>query len=209
MLMLSYDDNMINYIYKRTIYYDMRKLNVFSGCTEFGSEVQAFADRGHSTTLLGVNGDVDIKIDIRDFHTTEHYDFMTFHPPCTEFSIANWRAGKCRDRNPDLSIVEACFRIVQEANPTFWMIENPTGCLRHFIGRPQYNIKYGDHGHYCQKPTDLWGVLPWFNSYRKNTVVPGEHNKTAFSSGCRDPSKRALLPYDLSMTLCKAIENVL
>jgi hypothetical protein len=184
----------------------MVKLNVFSGCTEFGSEVQAFKDRGHQVTTLGIDGDVDIKLDIRDFHTTEHYDFMTLHPPCTEFSIANWRLGKCKDRTPDMSIVEACFRIVSEAKPTFWMIENPRGCLRHFIGRPQYTIRYGDYGHYCQKPTDLWGVLPFFMAYTNN-VVRGNGKMSACQTGCRNPAKRALVPYELSLVLCKSIEE--
>lgn len=187
----------------------MKKLNVFSGCTEYGSEVQAFKDRGHDVTTLGLCGDVDIIKDIRDYHTTEHYDFMTFHPPCTEFSKANWRLGKCKDRTPDMSIVEACFRIVQEAKPKYWMIENPQGCLRHFIGRPQYCIKYGDYGHYCQKPTDLWGVLPWFGSYLKNNVQKYTGNLSAHSFGPRSPAKRALVPYSLSMVLCKAIEEAI
>lgn len=187
----------------------MKKLKVFSGCTEYGSEVQAFKDCGHDVITLGIDGDVDIKQDIRDvhfYHANGYYDFMTFHPPCTEFSKANWRAGKCKDRTPDMSIVEACFRIVQEAKPTYWMIENPQGCLRHFIGRPQYCIKYGDYGHYCQKPTDLWGVLPWFSSYCKNTVVKGKHNVTALTLGPRKPSERALVPYGLSLAICKSIE---
>ena len=184
----------------------MSKLKVFSGCTEYGSEVQAFKDRGHDVTTLGMCGDVDIIMDIRDFHTDEHYDFMTFHPPCTEFSKANWRLGKCKDRKPDMSIVEACFRIVQEAKPKYWMIENPQGCLRHFIGRPQYCIRYGDYGHYCQKPTDIWGVLPWFGSYCKNTVVKGKHNVTALTLGPRKASERALVPYGLSLAICKSIE---
>lgn len=57
----------------------MTKLNVFSGCTEYGSEVQAFKDRGHNVITLGLEGDVDVKADIRDFHTNDHFDFMTFH----------------------------------------------------------------------------------------------------------------------------------
>lgn len=188
----------------------MKQLNVFSGCTEFGSEVQAFKDRGHNVTTLGLEGDVNIKKDIRDvhfYHTEGYYDFMTFHPDCTEFSIANWRLGKCKDRTPDMSIVEACFRIVEEAKPTYWMIENPRGCLRHFIGRPQYCIRYGDYGHYCQKPTDLWGVLPWFSSYQQNNVSLGMHNITAYSNGTGKASERALIPYGLSLVICKSIED--
>ena len=183
----------------------MNKLNIFSGCTQYGSEVQAFKDRGHNVTLLGLDGNIDIQMDIREFNTTEQYDFMTFHPPCTEFSKANWGLGRCKDRRPDMSIVDTCFKIVEQAKPIYWMIENPRGCLRHFIGRPQYEIRYGDYGHYCHKPTDLWGVLPWFQSYRPNTV----QKKNAYSNGPRCSNIRAKLPYEFSLVLCKAIEEAL
>lgn len=186
----------------------MSKLKVFSGCTEFGSEVQAFKDRGHDVTTLGIEGEVDILMDIRDFSTNKHYDFMSFHPPCTEFSKANWRSGPCKNRTPDMSIVNACFRIVQEAKPTYWMIENPVGCLRYFIGKPNYTLKYGDYGHYCQKPTDLWGVLPMFDFVLKNNVVKGVHNNTAFSKGPNN-KQRSIVPYGLSMALCLSMEREL
>jgi len=183
------------------------KLSIFSGCTEYGSEVQAFKDRGHEVETCGLSGEVTYLQDIRTFHPDKHYDFMTFHPDCKQFSKANWRAGKCKDRTPDLSVVEACFRIVQEAKPRFWMIENPQGCLRYFIGRPQYCIRYGDFGHYCQKPTDLWGVLPFFQAMKPNTVIKGHHSVTAYTNGTRRADQRSLLPYNLSLTLCLAIED--
>lgn len=179
-------------------------MRVLDLCTEFGSETAAFRDRGHEVETLGICGDVTYLQDVRTFLPTKKYDFISAHPPCTEFSIANSRARKCKDRKPDLSIVEACFRIVHDAKPGFWMIENPRGCLRHFIGRPQYSIRYGDFGHYCQKPTDLWGVLPYFQSMTPNTVPAG-----AFSNGTRRADQRALLPYALSLAICKAIEREL
>lgn len=186
----------------------MKRLRVFSGCTEYGSEVQAFIDRGHIVETCGISGDVTYLQDIRTFHPAKkHYDFMSFHPDCSQFSKANWRLGKCKDRNPDLSVVEACFRIVNEAKPTYWMIENPTGCLRHYIGRPQYSIKYGDFGHYCQKPTDLWGVLPFFQSYQINKVPLGHHGVTAYTNGTRRPDQRAIVPYGLSLVICLAVER--
>lgn len=184
----------------------MITLSVFSGCIEFGSEVQAFVDRGHDVETCGLSGDVTYCQDIRKFKPQKYYHFMTFHPDCSQFSKANWRLGKCKDRSPDLSIVQACFRIVQEAKPMFWMLENPEGCLRYFIGMPQYRIKYGDYGHYCQKPTDLWGVLPFFSYYGMNNVLPGRHNLTAFSNGPRRVDQRAIIPYQLSMVLCKVVE---
>ena len=184
----------------------MKKLKIFDGCTEFGSETQAFKDRGHDVTMLGLEGDVDIKRDIRDFHTTEHYDFMWFSPPCTEFSFANWKKGKCKERNADLSIVEACFRIIEEAKPTYWVIENPYACLRHLIGKPTITIKYSDYGFETIKPTDLWGVFPWFYSKtkRKNKI---KRWNDAFPHTKKGKKNASLVPYGLSLAICKAIEN--
>ena len=180
----------------------MKKLKVFDGCTEFGSETQAFNDRGHDVTTLGLEGDVDIKMDLRDFHTTEHYDFMWFSPPCTDFSIA--KGVRCKDREVDLSIVNACFRIIEEAKPIFWIIENPRGCLRHLIGKPTVTIKYSDYGHPTQKLTDLWGYFPFFYSgtpFNKNTV-----SWDKFKAGI-SKQRRSIVPYGLSLAICKAIEN--
>lgn len=181
----------------------MKRLKVFSGCTEFGSEVQAFKDRGHDETTLGLDGDVDIKKDIREFHTSDNYDFMVFHPPCTEFSIANYRLGACKNRTPDLSIVEACFRVVEECRPEYWIIENPRGCLRYFIGKPAATIKYSDYGHPSMKPTDLWGVFPMFNFMMKPDFKPWK------ISIPRNPKLRAIVPYGLSFAICKSIEDII
>lgn len=181
-------------------------MKVFDGCTEFGSEVQAFVDRGHDVTTLGLEGDVDIKMDIRNYRVNEYYDFMIFCPPCQEFSIAKGVA--CKERDVDLSVVKACFRIVKEAHPKFWIIENPRGCLRHFIGRPTVTVKYSDYGFICQKPTDLWGDFPWFWS-----VVPRNKKLISFRKILgftkKQRAKRSLVPYGLSLSLCIAIEKCL
>ena len=181
------------------------KLKVFDGCTEFGSETQAFKDRGHNVTTLGLEGDVDIKMDIRVFHTKGHYDFMWFSPPCTEFSIAIGK--KCKDWQPDLSIVKACFRIIEEAKPTYWIIENPRGCLRHYIGQPTITIKYSDYGFMTQKPTDLWGVFPWFYSStaRTKTTIPFE-KILGFTK--EQKANRSKVPYNLGLSICKSVEMV-
>jgi len=184
-------------------------MKVLDLCTEFGSETAAFRDRGHDVETLGIVGNVTYLQDARAFHPTKKYDFITAHPPCTEFSIADWRKGPCKDRSPDMSIVEACFRIITEAKPRFWMLESPRGCLRHFIGRPQYTIRYGDFGHYCQKPTDLWGVLPWFQSYVVNRVQKQSNGLTAYTNGTHNTAQRALVPYGLSLAMCEATEREL
>lgn len=180
-------------------------MRIFDGCTSLCSETKAFLDRGHEVVSLGIEGDVTIQCDIREYFPSrdDHYDFMWFSPPCTEFSIADWRKGKCKDRMPDMSIINACFRIIQTCQPRYWLIENPVGCLRHYIGMPQVTIHYGDYGHYCKKPTDLWGVFPWFWSRTPERYAKGKHN---FINGTHDQKKRSEVPYSLSLALCLAME---
>ena len=89
-------------------------MRVLDLCTEFGSETAAFKDRGHEVVMLGIEGNVDIKCDVRHYypHINDKYHVVFFHPPCTEFSIANYRLGACKDRRPDMSIVWAGMRII-------------------------------------------------------------------------------------------------
>lgn len=181
-----------------------RKLLVFDGCAGSKSATKAFSDRGHIVETLDIEGDHTYTTDIREFHPGKEYDFMWFSPPCTEFSKAAWRLGKCRQRKPDLSIVQACFKIIKESDPTYWIIENPVGCMRYFIGPPEITINYSDYGHACKKPTALWGRFPWFwSSVQSNnkTIL----FKDAFPK--KNDIARSKIPYELSLAICKAVEN--
>lgn len=182
-------------------------MKVLDMCTEYGSETAAFRDRGHEIVTLGIEGDVDIKCDVRNYYPSvdDHYDFVICHPPCTEFSIADWRKGACAKRNPDMSIVWACMRIIETLKPQFWMLENPRGCLRQKIGMPQVTIKYGDYGFPSSKPTDLWGVFPWF--YSQTPVIQQKNIKYAFANDRK--KNRSMIPYGLSLAICISIESCL
>lgn len=79
------------------------------------------------------------------------------NPVCLEFSTAR---SNGRARNPDdgMFLVEQCMRIIREANPTFWVIENPAkGVLRRYIGEPQYEYEPWWYGSPWTKKTALWG----------------------------------------------------
>jgi hypothetical protein len=202
----------------------MQKLKVFSGCTEFGSEVQAFRDRGHKVTTLGMEGDVDIIKDIRQFRTDEQYDFMTFHPPCTCFSVAavrhHWKDGIPQPETLEaIKIVKACIRIINEARPSYWMIENPRGKLRSLdfmrsLGRKYFlsTVTYCQYGDTAQKPTDLWHNIPTFHPLAcckpgaKCHAPSPRGSHTAGSTQHKHTKEAAKVPYKLSMAICKAIE---
>ena len=176
-------------------------MRVLDLCAGTGSATQAFKDRGHDVTTLDISGDSDIICDVRTFQIKKHYHFIWASPPCTELSLANYKLGKCKDRKPDLSIVYACLDIIKKGTPEYHILENPAACLKYFIGKPQATIRYSDYGHYCQKPTDLWGNFPVFSFISPND------NTIPFSQGVRSPGKRAEIPYKLSLAVCLAIEG--
>jgi len=79
-------------------------------------------------------------------------------PPCTEFSVLNAIAAP-RERNPQdgMIIVNACKAIIEKCNPTFWAMENPTGFLRQYIGKPKFTFQPWEFGDAWTKKTDIWG----------------------------------------------------
>lgn len=96
---------------------------------------------------------------------------------------------------------------IEEIKPRFWIMENPRGALRHFIGKPATTIRYADYGYVCAKPTDLWGVFPWFYSHTAPNDKPTPWD-IAFPHHSRQWKKeRARVPYALSEAVCLALER--
>lgn len=76
-------------------------------------------------------------------------------PPCTEFSMA--KNGQPRDLVKGLETVVACLRVIALCRPRWWAIENPTGLLGRFLGRPRDVFQPHDFGDPWTKRTALWG----------------------------------------------------
>jgi len=101
-------------------------------------------------------------------------------PPCNHLAGSGARWWKNKGNKPlldALSMVDAVFRMVQIYRPYFWMIENPVGRLRHYIGKPKYlfnpcqfagYLKNPDNEAYTKK-TCLWGN---FNIPQPKPVYP-------------------------------------
>ena len=132
-------------------------------------------------------------------------------------------------------IAEHTFSLLGHSNAKFYVIENPRGFMRHVICMPKAEINWckyvsdqektslskGFHDKRKSayfKATDLWGRLPpSFQALKCNPGNPdhtyaGGHDAFHFAThGIRkdvgDASKRALLPYGLSLAMCEAAER--
>ena len=81
-------------------------------------------------------------------------------PPCTEFSLAKHFHGKGKYKHnflEGLEIVSACMRIILSVKPKWWVLENPYGYLRKWLGRPEMVFEPWQFGDLYQKKTALWG----------------------------------------------------
>ena len=70
-----------------------------------------------------------------------------------------------------LSVVDGCLRIILITNPSFWVLENPVGRLRHYIGKPKCTFQPYQYGDNYSKRTCLWGN---FNMPEPTDVVEPE-----------------------------------
>ena len=100
---------------------------------------------------------------------------------CTEFSSV--RRGKPGQNYPHVSnpeegmfLVRECQRIIAEAQPQWWAIENPAmGTLRNYLGKPDFTYQPWWYGSPWTKSTGLWGnFTPPPRVYHSWDDVPGK-----------------------------------
>lgn len=126
-------------------------------CSGTGAWSDLYAQAGYNRK----NFDLSKGIDVRLLHKQEWSIWgILAAPPCTEFSFAKHFHGKGNYKHnfkEGLSIVDACLRAVVLYKPQWWVLENPKGYLRWFLGEPSYVFDPWQYGDNYQKKTCLWG----------------------------------------------------
>lgn len=82
-------------------------------------------------------------------------------PPCTMFSRARTTGKEPRDFATAMEAVTAALQIIYHCrargNLKWWVLENPMGYLRQFLGNPPHSFRGWEFGDDHVKFTDLWG----------------------------------------------------
>lgn len=123
-------------------------------CADTGSDTKPYAD-DPEYEVIKVGADIGVE----NFHPPQGVWGIIANPVCTEFSTLR-RHPKIRASRPDdgMVLVRECQRIIEEANPTWWAIENPaTGRLRDYLGKPTFTYQPWQFGSPWTKRTALWG----------------------------------------------------
>jgi len=121
-------------------------------CADIGSDSRYYQlDPEYKVILIGK------EIGVENYRPPIGVHGIIANPPCTEFSTAgDFRDVK--DLEKGMFLVNHCMRIIKEANPHFWVIENPAkGVLKSYLGEPTYEYEPWWYGSPWTKRTALWG----------------------------------------------------
>lgn len=128
-------------------------------CADTGSDTWPYrGDSDYEVITIGAD------IGVQNYSPDRPIHGIIANPVCTEFSRvrrdAVWAKRKMResDHEQGLFLVHECQRIIEEASPVWWAIENPaTGALRNYLGTPDYAYEPWWYGSPWTKRTALWG----------------------------------------------------
>lgn len=96
-------------------------------------------------------------------------------PPCTVFANSGARWPRSDDEMREgLSVVDACCRFILATRPAWWVLENPAGKLRRYLGPPRMSFQPNEYGDPYTKRTCLWGE---FNTPARSPVPALEGSK--------------------------------
>ena len=151
-------------------------------CADLGSDSRYYQlDSDYEVILVGK------EIGVENYHPPKNVFGIIGNPPCDEFSTA-----KCfthiGDIDKGMSLVNHCLRIIEEANPEWWLLENPAnGRLKEQIGKPAAVYQPWEYGSPWTKRTALWGNFVMPNPiYKKWDEVP-KNDKLYIRPGRKKP----------------------
>lgn len=121
-------------------------------CADIGSDSRPHQlDPSYEVILIGKD------IGVENYHPDRPIHGIIANPVCTEFQTINGY-GRVNDHDKGMFLVNHCLRIIEEANPAWWCMENPArGELRKIIGEPKAVYQPWQYGSPWTKATALWG----------------------------------------------------
>lgn len=156
-------------------------------CGGTGSWSKPYTDAGYDVRVITLP-----EHDVRTYQPPNNVYGILAAPPCTMFSLARTTAKKERNFKEGMEIVGSCLNIIwkcrykpkyrKDGCLSFWVLENPMGFLRQFLGYPVMTFDPYEFGDPYTKRTDLWG---YFNKPNKTPVKMTEEQKRLCSTNSR------------------------
>ena len=164
---------------------------ILSLCDYTGTWSKPYKDAGYDV----------VQVDLKHGHDVRLFKFPQYNvhgilaaPPCTHFAMSGARWWKQKGEEAlleGLAVIDACLRIITMTRPKWWVLENPKGRLREYLGDPVMRFQPCDYGDPWTKETCLWGsfntklrldqVQPTLGSLVLNMPGHGEERRAARS----------------------------
>lgn len=139
-------------------------------CADIGSDSYPYQlDLNYEVIKIGK------EIGVENYSPDRLIHGIIANPVCTQFSTAD---GFDKKKDPDLTMLNHCKRIILESQPNWWVIENPfNGTMKNYMGKPDFVYQPWQFGSPWTKKTALWGNFnkpkPLFEKWEK---VPKNNN---------------------------------
>ena len=121
-------------------------------CGGTGAWSRPYAEAGYDVRVITLP-----EYDVRTYQLPENVYGILAAPPCTEFTRERTKSKIPRNPEAGMIIVKACLKIINYCNPTFYVIENPEGYLKDYLGKPDFIFHPWYFGNPWTKKTALWG----------------------------------------------------
>lgn len=167
-------------------------------------------------------------VTVADLQALGPFDFIWASPPCEAFSVAaigkNWTKhddGRIEAKHPRADqaqlLVKHALMLITCVKPRYWLMENPRGMLRKMPFMQSFDcrtVTYCQYGETRMKPTDLWSdrwppsleLLPPCKP-RGTCHESAPRGARTGTQGVKGYFNRSLVPYDLSLAVCLALER--
>jgi hypothetical protein len=178
------------------------KATILSLCDFTGNWSRPYEEANYQVIRVDLQHGQDVRL-LR--HIAEPIHGILAAPPCTHFARVGARFWEAKGESAileGLAVIDACLRAVVIYRPTWWVLENPIGRLKDYLGPPKWRFDPWMFGDPWTKRTWLWGhftpPLPLFAAQARSPVEPvmvgavGSRDRTSRLSG-GDP-RRSVTP---------------
>jgi hypothetical protein len=212
----------------------VKVLDLYSG---LGGWSAPFKAAGDDVITVDFNPDFGCTI-TTDIMTWGYWDMIDWSPdlilaspPCETFSVMSigthwtggWRAyePKTDAAATAMKLVQRTVEIIEDLDPTGYIIENPRAVLRklNVIPFPRNTAWYCHYGSEYAKPTDLWGKIPgWLPNppcHNRQTAhpddcccrdhAPAPRGSRTGIQGDQSAAERAVVPFALGAEIREAL----
>lgn len=181
---------------------------ILSLCDITGNWSRPYEEAGYEVIRVDLQAGQDVRL-LK--HLGRPIHGILAAPPCTVFCKASawmWAAMDEAKVIDGLGVVDACLRAVAIYRPTWWVLENPSGRLKRYLGDPAFRFQPNQFGDPWLKHTCLWGHFtpptPLFSPQARKVVTATMGDVTTKKFGSGNKNGRAATPPGFSQAFFEA-----